>query len=97
MILEGRLTVGHLPQEGQGACRIHPTVCVPTSTIVKGPCAVMDGAQIGENVSIGPNAFIGSGAVIRAGSKVENVVVWSGAIVENDVSNDVVLPPQDVS
>ena len=97
MILEGRLAVSHLPQESQGARRIHPTVIVPNSTSFTGPCAVMDSVQIAENVSIGPNAFIGSGAVLKAGSKVENAVVWSGAVVENHVSNDVILPTQDVS
>ena len=92
MILEGHLSVAHLPRKNRDSCRIHETAVISNSAIIRGPCALMSDVQVGARTIIGPHVFIGEGAIIRPGLHLKNVVVWPGAIVERSVENEVILP-----
>ena len=92
MILDGHLSVAHLPPKKRNLCRIHETAVIADSAVVRGPCALMSNVHVGARTTIGSHVFIGEGAVVRPGLHLQNAVVWPGATVDRNVENEVILP-----
>jgi len=73
-------------------CLVGPGVHVYTATHPLDPDERVDGLEYGKPVTVGDNVWIGGRAVLNPGVTVgDNAVVASGAVVAEDVPDDVVV------
>lgn len=84
-VLDGRLPAPHLPPADAQGRRVHPSARI--NAPLTGPCLVLADARI--DAPIGPYATVHAGAQVHA--RVEDAVVWPGAVVQTPAIKTVVI------
>lgn len=84
--LYGRATIRYAPGPFTG---VDPSASVEGATI-EAPSRVGRGALIGRGAQLGPGVVIGAGARVAPGVRLERVVVWDGAVVDQDLTDAIV-------
>lgn len=69
---------------------IDPKAVVSSDAEIVSPVWIGAGATVAAGATVGPCAQIGAGASIGANAKIENSIVWSNAVVDRAVADEVV-------
>lgn len=88
-VLDGACELPFAQHQIQG---IDPTADVSDRAHVVSPVYIGPGAKIEAGATVGPYAQIGAGAKVCSGAAVQHSAVWDGAVVEGEVSRQVVVP-----
>jgi len=84
--LYGRATIRYAPGPFTG---VDPTAVVEGATITM-PSRIGKGAIVGKGAHVGPGVVIGARARVAPGIRLERVVVWDGATVDQDLTDAIV-------
>jgi NDP-sugar pyrophosphorylase family protein len=88
-LLDGRARLAHAPGPLDG---VAPAARVHASATLRPPYRISDGAEVAAGAEVGPHAVVGRDARIGARARLERVVVWPQAALDEPLRDGIVTP-----
>ena len=89
-IIDGEITVDHLPCVDFRQRRISERAMVSKEATIIGPAVIMPGSVIEAGATVGPYAFVDRDCHVRSGALLKHTVVWPNTVVTESHEHAVV-------